>query len=1098
MKLLTGVLAASLSLAVPAPQDMMRSIPLHFEPNLGQTDSRVRFTARGGGMSIFLTGGETVFARPGGDPVRMKLRGSKAAKFEALEKLPGVSNYYRGNDPKKWREGVPHYARVRAKSVYEGVDIVYYGNERRLEYDFVVAPGADASKIELAYEGTRSMRVAPDGDLVLVTKGGELRQKKPVVYQEVEGRRVEVAASYRIAGPVVRFELAKYDAERALVIDPILEYGTFLNGSGVEVANGVAVDGSGAIVVAGTTTSADFPMVNAAFTAPAQEQGFVTKLNPAGTALVYSTFMGGSPISRLYGLALDASGNAYVAGYTFSTTFPVLNAVQPDPGGGGTDGFVARLGSAGQLAFATYLGGSSQDDFYSIAVNATGIAVAGSSGSQTLTGGAGGGVVVKLAIDGSAIQFTKSIASGPLRGIAMDSTGAAYVTGTVGSGLPTTPGAYQTAPGGSGDAFAAKLSASGTQWVFVTYIGGAGSDTGSAIAVDTGGRAAVAGTTDSADFPLKNAALSTQVPSDFNGFLTVLNASGTGIDFSTQFGGELNDYAQAVAAAPAGGGFVVGGRTRSSKFPLDGSWRWKRNTFEDSGFAVRFRADGSLVYSSVLAADSEVLSAAFTPASAAVLAGATPRQYRFDWSDSDLATPGSYTPSAGVSGAFVARFVDGPTAVPVTVNTVPQGRIVVIDGQWLRAPVTLRWQPGTPHQLYARLHAENGVLYSYSSWSNGAPEQHSLVGPDSPATFTASFSQSPCLYAFTPPSLPAVSIGQRVTITMATQYDCQWTPVSTVPWLAVQSPGERSGPGDVFVTVAPNTGGPRSATITHWTAAVTIQQAGGLANLAAPSITSPANGQVIQTKLVNLSWTPVPGAFAYEVRAYNSLNVQPVLVHSSQQGAVAATSQSLELPDGPYLILVRACSSAGYGEANCGGFGSINVTVDRSAPTSAPTVLTPSSGQVLTSSTNLISWQQVPGATSYEVTLTDQQPTRPSQVDLHINTPTLGTVFTMRSSTQYVLTVRACNEKCSSIVSTVSFRTVLPPLAQTPPTGLVSQINGNILNLTWNPVTNADLYRVQVVQPSPDPEAARSPSRPSRSWRRTFRSRFRRERRQLC
>lgn len=172
-----------------APKNMMASIPLHFEPNVGQTDSRVSFTARGGGMSIFLTPEETVLARRGAVPVRMKLRGSKRAKFDAVDKLPGVSNYYRGNDPKKWREGVPHYARVRAKSVYEGIDIVYYGNGRRLEYDFVVAPGADPSKIELAYEGADSRSIDKGGDLVLMTKAGELRQRKPVVYQEAVGRQ---------------------------------------------------------------------------------------------------------------------------------------------------------------------------------------------------------------------------------------------------------------------------------------------------------------------------------------------------------------------------------------------------------------------------------------------------------------------------------------------------------------------------------------------------------------------------------------------------------------------------------------------------------------------------------------------------------------------------------------------------------------------------------------------------------------------------------------------------------------------------------------------------------------------------------------------
>ena len=246
----TVLLSASTARPLPRSRVLSRPLPrleaaygnrpLSFEPNLGQTDPRVRFLTRGAGATTFLTdtGAVMVLARNGARDaeqavVRMRLIHARMPRFAAgLEKLPGIGNYFIGNDPKKWRTGIPNYAKVAFQGVYPGVNLVYRGNQRRLEYDFVVAPGANPALIELAYDGVDSVDVDPDGDLLLATGLGTLRQHKPVIYQETAGRRVEVAGGYEIRGRRVGFALAGYDASRPLVIDPMVEYSTYLGGSG--------------------------------------------------------------------------------------------------------------------------------------------------------------------------------------------------------------------------------------------------------------------------------------------------------------------------------------------------------------------------------------------------------------------------------------------------------------------------------------------------------------------------------------------------------------------------------------------------------------------------------------------------------------------------------------------------------------------------------------------------------------------------------------------------------------------------------------------------------------------------------------------------
>jgi hypothetical protein len=420
---------------------------------------------------------------------------------------------------------VPTYAKVKYAAAYPGVDLVYYGQSRQLEYDFVVAPGADPTAITLSFEGIDHIDVDAQGDLVLSTAGGSLRFQKPIVYQEEDGRWQSIAGSYVRTGPhQAGFRLAAYDLARPLVIDPVLSYATYLGGSGRDDGLGIAVDAAGQAYVTGFTVSADFPTVHPLQPTLNGGDAFVAKLTADGSALVYATYLGGSYDFEFgTGIAVDAAGAAYVTGQTGSADFPTTpGAFQTTLAGGGDcggrpcdDAFVVKLTADGSaLVYATYLGGRSTDRGTGIAVDAAGHAyVTGLTTSAdfptahplqpTLGGGVGDAFVAKFTADGSALVYATYLGGSGYEfgtGIAVDAAGHAYVTGSTNSAdFPTTPGAFQVTSGG--DAFVAKLNATGSALVYATYLGGSCGDGGTGIAVDAAGAAYVVGITTSADFP---------------------------------------------------------------------------------------------------------------------------------------------------------------------------------------------------------------------------------------------------------------------------------------------------------------------------------------------------------------------------------------------------------------------------------------------------------------------------------------------------------------------------------------------------------------------------------------------------------------------
>src|SRR6266480_1280581 len=373
-------------------------LPLHFEANQGQTHQDVRFLARGSGYSLYLTAGEAVLVltkpnpdatRARGTPVvvRMSLVGAAPKPpVSGLDELPGKANYLIGKDPAKWRTNVPTYAKVHYRAVYPGIDLVYYGNQRQLEYDFMVAPGADPNRIVLGFQGAERLEINAEGELVLHAAGEVIRQRVPVIYQEINGVRTKLEGRYVLKDAHrVGFQVAAYDPSRPLVIDPTLVYATYLGGSGGDVGHGIAVDAAGAAYVTGWTQSAEFtasctdPCTVLSGTLIGVQDAFVTKINAAGTALVYSTYLGGSRDDLGFGIAVDAAGAAYVTGWTSSADFTagctdpcmVLNGTL----GGGSDAFVTKLDPTGcALVYSTYLGGSGDDFGVGIAVDSQGAA----------------------------------------------------------------------------------------------------------------------------------------------------------------------------------------------------------------------------------------------------------------------------------------------------------------------------------------------------------------------------------------------------------------------------------------------------------------------------------------------------------------------------------------------------------------------------------------------------------------------------------------------------------------------------------------------------------------------------------------------------
>jgi len=624
---------ASLS-GIPSPlsptsdksrQISFSSLPVAFEPNLGQTDPQVKYLARGNGYNLFLTSNEAVLSlaaertssvkrksnnrrarfgnsqmvtrragASGTSVIRMRVAGGNPyTQMVSHDSLPGVSNYFTGEDPRNWRTNVPHYARVGYHDIYPGINLTFHGSEQQLEFDFVIAPGADPIPIGLSFDGAKRVATDAAGDLMLASDAGNLRMHKPVAYQEDRGSRKLVEARFVVKqGKQVAFALGDYDHSRELVIDPSITYSTFLGGSLEDDGLAIAADASGHAYATGETVSANFPLAGTSFQSAngGSFDVFVTKLAPDGSSLVYSTYIGGSLNDSGNAIAVDGAGNAFVAGSTSSSDFPTTIGAFQQNFAGVSDAFVLELNSTGSsLIYSTMLGGSGNDVANGLAVDSLGNAyVVGVTSSitdfpklnpiQGVSGGSNSGFVSKLNTTGTALVYSTYLGGSTgdfAAAIALDSSKNAFVTGgTLSPTFPTTLGAFQTqcgsdgnCNGGSYDAFVTVINAAGNGFVYSTFLGGSGADQGLGIAVDSAANAYVTGlTSSSTNFPLKAALQPAFGGGIQDAFVTALNPAGNALVYSTFLGGSLVDAGTSIALDGSKNAYVTG-QTSSSDFP---------------------------------------------------------------------------------------------------------------------------------------------------------------------------------------------------------------------------------------------------------------------------------------------------------------------------------------------------------------------------------------------------------------------------------------------------------------------------------------------------------------------------------------------------
>ncbi len=897
------------------PQAELLSLPLSFEANRGQTDRAVKFLSRGDGYALFLTSDSAVFKlrSPGENSspavVRMKLAGANtAAKSSGAQALPGTVNYFMGNKPDQWTTGVTTFGKVSFQQIYRGIDLVYYGTQRQLEYDFIVAPGADPDQIALEFSGARPS-LGADGDLVLTLDGGPLSFRKPVVYQVNEkGDKDFVAASYKLNGDRVQFTLGQYDPGRTLVVDPVLVYLTYLGGTSAdEIGNttfsasgnptqGVAVDPEGNVYVTGWTTSTDFPMQGALQSVNTTNAytGFVTKLNPAGSQLIYSTYFGGSVLhdnstTRPYAIAVDGSGSAYVTGYTSSPQFPVTAGAYQTicgfQGHGQTNcpntqsAFLTKLSpTGGSLVYSTYFG---QSDEISVAV-------------------------------------------------AVDSKGQAYIAGDSGdqcdnndaaSCFPTTPNAvlpgsafnHTVSPNNfnQGSAFVAVFDAAGANLLYSSLYGGTGASTGnqhptfgSGVAVDASGYFYLVGTTESNELPVTPGAFQTTYNGNptagfgtsSRGYVAKFKpvSAGASLLYATYFGGfdktvvSYQDAIAGVAADAAGNAYLSGnasydfpatkGANNSTPCPA-------ANSCMNRGFLAKLNPSGSaLVWATFVGTGvtDPTQSSASTISPPRLDAAGNVYVSGVSGNNAEYPLVNPLQPANSFGGVYVTEY--DPTGSTMSFSTVfydpaANGSVfssgVDVDSRGNMYVAGYTSQPGLP--------VTAGVFQSALKGSYDG--------------FIAKISANVIPAVLSAQAASVTASGEAGSIPVTAAAGVNWTANSNASWITVTGGASGSGSGVVSFSVAANTGAARSGTIIIAGQAFTITQqsatstgyalAGSLAQIAS------AAGWDTTFTLVNLSAQTANARLNF----YENDGTVPLLPFTAPQSPAAGATLAATLDE---------------------------------------------------------------------------------------------------------------------------------------------------------------------------------------------------------
>ncbi len=704
--------SAPLEPATRGRLDAYGRLPMLFEAHDPTAGAATRYIARGAGYAAAVSSRGAQIALPG-DATAIELTFLSAddgAVLRGLDPQEARIHHLNGRGDAGDRTNIATFRKIAIEGLYAGVDALFYGNATELEYDLIVAPGADPSAIALRIDGIDRMMLVEGGDLRLEIGSGSFRLHHPVAYQEIDGRRIDVDSAYVLDDVnVVRIRTGPYDASRQLVIDPVVSYATYLGGSLTERGTGVAVDANGNAYITGFTTSADFPVVSAYDRSLGKRNDvdvFVAKLNPAGSGLVYATYLGGSTgIDRAFGVAVDAAGSAYITGLTSGSDFPVTaNAYQKAQASGGT--FVTKLAPAGNaIVYSTYVAGAT---VASLAVDAQGNALITGNASAAFTPTAGAlqrvlpaglgdtGFALKLNPTGSApiyATFLSGSGFGQAKAIATDIQGNAYIAGwTTAADFPTAD-AFQGSLRGAKDGFVTKLDPTGSRIVYSTYLGGSLDDTINAIAVDGDGNSYLAGETYSSDFPSQNAFQPQK--SGFrlvnsalgNAFVAKLDSSGRALRYSSFLGGEIctgycqslsgapqypGDAAYAIAVDEAGHAFVTGVATTYT-FPLvDSNSPRKEQDNQDSSFVTKVAASGAnLLFSTFIRTGYSLTDDKLTPfppaATAGVATGPDGAAYVTGYTDGTggfAPTPGAFqTVNGGSQGAVVVKFAGPPATL---------------------------------------------------------------------------------------------------------------------------------------------------------------------------------------------------------------------------------------------------------------------------------------------------------------------------------------------------------------------------------------------------------------------------------------------------